>query len=541
MNEPGFPADQLWPEYQKALIGPPGGPMGVVQRVIERSLGSRHPSGLIIDADNSLGITTPALLESGYEVLSLNPLSSFEPSIEAVLAEKYGKRLRVEPCAFGAAPTGIPRGTKDAADAVVVFTDALATLLSAEDLTNALRTFYTVLRPGGTIVLAHADYEKIHATDPDFAISQPVLTGDPTNPAVFLEKRTWTGNPRSHRYTAEYIRMSPADGSTTIVADRMAVPMEQVTDILREIGFQADAWKAPQETGFHRPLVMATKPPVPTAFFAPAPLDIPVRPPLAPPPEAARTKFQFYPEDMDRNPFEESPGDKKFAALTVDDANAPPTRKQVTLVMLSGGIDSVYVLHRLLKESDDEVIAHHIHFVNREGRHKAEDIACKRIVSHLRKSVRAFHYTESTIDRRRFEAFGMDDMCVGFEVGIVSNSFLVNRGYPIDRWTSGTCLEEELEYYGSDEIERFEHVLNSAAASSYPGKAPRYFQLKIIPKIEQLGHMGQELVDLCWTCRTPVWDQKGEPSECGTCKTCTLMTHLRAGEETVLHKPVKLP
>jgi len=539
LNEPGFPADQLWPAYQKALIAPAGGAMETLRRAIELSLGSRHPSGLVLDADNSLGITTTALMENGYEVLSLAPFPASKPSLDAALVADYGERLCIKDCAFGTPPDGI----NEAPDAVVAFSDALSTLLSVDDLANALRTFYTLLRPGGTLVLAHADYDKIYATDPDSAVSEPVLTGDSTSPSVFLERRLWNGNPRSRLYTSEYILMSLTQKPAKSSVDRMALPMGQITDILREIGFQADTWKSPQETGFHRPLVMATKPPVPTIFFAPEPLDIPVRARLAPPPESAKTKFHFYPEDMDRNPFEEHPGDRKYAApsVTADSDNAAPNRKQVTLVMLSGGIDSVYVLQRLLKESDDEIIAHHIHFVNRERRHKAEAIACKRIVSHLRETVRPFHYTESTIDRRRFEAFGMDDMCVGFEVGIVSNSFQINRGYPIDRWTSGTCLEEELEYYGSHELERFEHVLNSAAASSYPGQAPRYFQLKIIPKVQQLDYMGTDLVGLCWTCRTPVWNENGEPSECGTCKTCTLMARLRAGEETIAHKPSKLP
>lgn len=539
MNESGISADQLWVEYQKALIGPPGDAEGRLRRAIERSLGSRHPSGLIVDADNSLGITTTALLESGYEVLSLTQLRSPETAQDTTLFAGYGERLRVEPCAFGTPPAAM----KEAPDGILAFTDALSTLLSEEELTNALRCFFTLLRPGGSIVMAHADYDRLYSTDPDSALSPPVVTGNPASPSVLLERRLWTGKPRSRLYTAECIAMSPTTAPAKTSAERMAIPMAEVTDILRAVGFQADAWKSPQETGFYRPLVMATKPPAPTAFFAPKPLDLPVRAPLPPSPESTKTKFQFYPEDLDRNPFEEKPSDRNPPASVIDaEGNKVfQRRKQVTLVMLSGGIDSVYVLQRLLKESDDEIIAHHIHFVNREGRHKAEDNACRRIVSHLRKTVRAFHYTESTIDRRRFEAFGMDDMCVGFEVGIVSNSFQINRGYPIDRWTSGTCLEEELEYYGSDEIERFEHVLNAAAASSYPGNAPRYFQLKIIPKAQQLEYMGKVLVDLCWTCRTPVWNENGEPSECGTCKTCTLMARVRAGEETIVGKPRKIP
>lgn len=506
---------------------------------IEHSLGARLPSGLVVDADNSLDVTTPALLESGYEVLSL-ALPGMSEAREGPRNDAGnhadGARLRIDTCAFGHRPASMSAPP----DGIVTFTDAMSTLLSVEDLARALSTYFDMLRPGGTLVLAHADYDRIFATDPDTAVSNPVVAGDPDTPVVFLERRLWTGRPRSRIFTADYLRMNPNSGTVSGKEQRLATSMTVLSDILRKAGFDAVAWKSPEETGFRLPLAVATKPPVPVSFFAPRPLDLTVGPAVTPPKEAEHTKFQFYPEDLDCNPFEERPDEQK-SGPKAGGTGTGPTRKQVSLVMLSGGVDSVYVLHRLLRESDDEVIAHHIHFVNREGRHKAEDMACKRIVAHLRKTVRPFHYTESTIDRRRFNAFGMDDMCTGFEVGIISNSFLMTRGYPVDRWTSGTCLEEELEYYGSTELERFEHVLNAAAASSYPNPAPRYFQLKIIPKRDQLDYMGKTLVDLCWTCRTPVWGDNGIPTECGTCKTCTLMGRIRAGEDTIAHKPVKLP
>jgi len=111
----------------------------------------------------------------------------------------------------------------------------------------------------------------------------------------------------------------------------------------------------------------------------------------------------------------------------------------------------------------------------------------------------------------------------------------MDRGFGVDRWTSGTCLEEELEYYGEQEVERFEHVLNTAAASCYPNPPPRFFQLKIIPKRDQMAYMGEVLTSLCWTCREPVWDGD-TPQECGVCKTCLLMNKIRSGEETIPQK-----
>ncbi len=305
----------------------------------------------------------------------------------------------------------------------------------------------------------------------------------------------------------------------------------------RDAGFVDLQWVYPAETGFYQPILLARRPTQEEVAEAGPQTELDAGAvPLDTPPVI---RHQFYPDDLGENPFEEAPGFKRDTLVqtrTPDGQVIVSRRKQITLVMFSGGIDSVYVLYRLLKESDDEIVAHHIHFVNIERRHEAEARACRVVVDYLKKTVRDFIYTESAIDRSRFRAFGMDDMAVGFEVGIVHSSLIVDRGIGFDRWTSGTCLEEELEYFGASEIERFENVLNCVQGSCYPNPAPRFFQLKIIPKKAQMDYMGQALVDLCWTCRTPVWAEDGSASECGTCKTCVLMGKIRRGEQTIAQR-----
>jgi len=77
-----------------------------------------------------------------------------------------------------------------------------------------------------------------------------------------------------------------------------------------------------------------------------------------------------------------------------------------SVVMLSGGIDSVAVLKQVLKETDDKIYAHHIHIKNNEGpnnikRYKAEALALRKIVPYMKKTFRDFNYSESTIDTRQ--------------------------------------------------------------------------------------------------------------------------------------------
>ena len=77
-------------------------------------------------------------------------------------------------------------------------------------------------------------------------------------------------------------------------------------------------------------------------------------------------------------------------------------RKKSSVLMLSGGVDSVSVLKRVLDETDEYLYVHHIHLKNDEGldckRYIKEAEACRKVVPYMKKNFRDFHYTESTID-----------------------------------------------------------------------------------------------------------------------------------------------
>lgn len=192
-----------------------------------------------------------------------------------------------------------------------------------------------------------------------------------------------------------------------------------------------------------------------------------------------------------------------------------------TLVMLSGGIDSVYVLAKLLRETDDIVIAHHIHLVNDEGRFKVEAERCRKIVDWCQKNYRKFGYSESAIDQRGLFSMGYDIITTAYEAGIVNSSFYEKYNMPIDRWITGWCEEEKTD------PARQPHIGAMCGASSYPAPAPGYFYFPVIRKVDQMRYLPKELLDLCWTCRRPVWNEDGSFDECGECMTCELMGEVR--------------
>ena len=194
--------------------------------------------------------------------------------------------------------------------------------------------------------------------------------------------------------------------------------------------------------------------------------------------------------------------------------------KPVTLIMLSGGVDSTYLLAKFLKETDDEVIAHHIHLLNVEGRHIAEGRHCRAIVGYCQQHYRPFRYTESAIDHRGLAFFGFDIVTVGFEAGIVAHGYFLENKRFVTRWLAGHCAEE-----GSNP-ERLPHVLACVAANCFPGEPPEFYHHKTIRKADEYRYLDPELRRLVWTCRTPT-KQEATFTECGVCKTCQLMSEVR--------------
>lgn len=207
-----------------------------------------------------------------------------------------------------------------------------------------------------------------------------------------------------------------------------------------------------------------------------------------------------------------------------EDASAYNSKSQkATLVMLSGGVDSVYILAKLLQETDDLIVAHHIHMVNGEGRFSVEAKQTRQIVTWFKENFRDFEYSESAIDHRGLYDMGFDIISVGYEAGIVNRSFELRHDRPFDRWTTGWCAEEEA-FPG-----RAAHITAICAASSYPLMPPEYFHLPVIPKLDQIKYLPEELRELCWTCRRPIWKEDGSFEECGICMTCRLMDTVRKG------------
>lgn len=196
------------------------------------------------------------------------------------------------------------------------------------------------------------------------------------------------------------------------------------------------------------------------------------------------------------------------------------SKKQRTLVMHSGGIDSTaalwHVLHR--PEKYGEVHVHHIHIQNIEARWQAEARAVKNILAYLKKhSPNPFTYSESVINTPSFgNKFLYDVEVIGFITG-----YMTSRDPKITKVViAATATDFELGV--DDSVMRGKRMHNAY----HPEEEDHSARIKEYPHRnltkEQVYHtVPPELAKLTWSCRTPHYAD-GKPIECGRCKTCKI-------------------
>ena len=195
------------------------------------------------------------------------------------------------------------------------------------------------------------------------------------------------------------------------------------------------------------------------------------------------------------------------------------------LVMFSGGVDSTYLLWKLLTETDHHIHAHHISMrTAAENRWEMEGQATTHIWTELLK-IRPFDVSSSVLDLDTLPYTGWDSdaqLYIGARVaaaikadnvqlmlGITANDakrpVIMNR---VKRNVLGnlwTALRESI-----DDEQRGR--INPEVA----------FPIKDMTKRQIVEHLPTNLRQLTWSCRLPVKVQ-GMTVPCGTCLPCQVL------------------
>ena len=204
------------------------------------------------------------------------------------------------------------------------------------------------------------------------------------------------------------------------------------------------------------------------------------------------------------------------------------TEKRKTLVMVSGGIDSIGALWLLLNETDDELIIQHIKIKNFENRWEPELSAFTSCTEYMKNSCREFTCLPSiTYESGDWQPWIYDNAtCAFYGAEIV-------RHCRADRMVTGRIQTEDSTVRGKILITRALRIFY-ATLGDYPAEWDmpyRHFE-----KRDWFDKVPQELIDLTFTCRRPTKQDDGSWKVCGECVSCVRMSEGKTGVEPI-HTP----
>jgi 7-cyano-7-deazaguanine synthase in queuosine biosynthesis len=184
------------------------------------------------------------------------------------------------------------------------------------------------------------------------------------------------------------------------------------------------------------------------------------------------------------------------------------SRKLSSLLMLSGGLDSVALLVNILEETDQWLHAHHIEIHNFENRVEAENDAMQQTLAYCRKHYRQFSLSTSTSEFPLGMGGGFDLTLVLFTAARVNTAL----GRVIDIVYTGHISPTR------SEVQEGTAVFDACYTTKR--HKPKWLRpLAQLKKVDIYESIPRELAEMTWSCRKPAYSGSAyEP--CGKCHTC---------------------
>ncbi len=191
-----------------------------------------------------------------------------------------------------------------------------------------------------------------------------------------------------------------------------------------------------------------------------------------------------------------------------------PKRIAKSLVMISGGLDSVVLLTTLLAHTDHEVHAHHVEIRNTENRWEIENRTLERVLPYIREHYRPFTYSTSKYELMMGMGGGLDMTLAMFMAARVTCA----EGTFMDLVHTGHVRANPYEYWEAAAVHTACYV-NSRTKPMWI--AP----LSHLSKFDIYNAIPPQLADLTWSCRTPI-EIGNDYQPCLTCHACKTRAEL---------------
>ena len=207
-------------------------------------------SSRILDCACGIGTQAIGLAGLGYDVTG-SDISEAELLEAGKRAGQNGLRLRLERADF----RSLESCFAERFDIVIAMDNALPHMLTAEDLSAAVRSMVSRLRPGGLFVASIRDYDSLLLTKPPY--SPPYI--HPTEKGQRVSFQTWTWSGDSYRLIQYLIDDADRLHVSRYACEYRAFRRSELTDLLLASGCTDPVWRFPDATGYYQPIVTAKK------------------------------------------------------------------------------------------------------------------------------------------------------------------------------------------------------------------------------------------------------------------------------------------
>lgn len=207
-------------------------------------------SAHILDCACGIGTQAIGLAVIGYNITG-SDISDGEIAEAKERAAKNNVNIPFEHADFCA----LPEVFSEQFDIIIAMDNALPHMLTADDLSLAIKSIVTQLADGGMFVASIRDYDALLMDKPPY--SPPYIHQTANGQRVSFQTWNWSGE--NYRLI-QYI----IDDQNTLEVSRFACEYRatrraEITNLLLENGCSKVTWLFPEETGFYQPIVAARK------------------------------------------------------------------------------------------------------------------------------------------------------------------------------------------------------------------------------------------------------------------------------------------
>lgn len=206
----------------------------------------------VLDCACGIGTQAIGLALAGYRLVGsdLSPVAAARAATEAAAR---GVALPATAADMRALPF-----TSSAFDVVVCADNSLSHLLSAQDVTAALRGMRRVLRDDGLLIITLRAYDELRRTRPTSTPPQVAETSD----GRAITFQLWHWHEDGERYDLEHFQLIPTGDTWRVRVRRTtywAMTSGQLTALASEAGLTDPTWHTPPTSGYYQPVLTARR------------------------------------------------------------------------------------------------------------------------------------------------------------------------------------------------------------------------------------------------------------------------------------------